>query len=125
MSRHFKHQAISFRHAINGVFWAFHTQPHFRFHIVVSIFVFILGVVLHISLVEFALLAIVICFVLTLELVNTAIESIVDMATSEWQGYAKVAKDVSAGFVLTASLGSVVVGCIIFLPRIISYIMLY
>jgi len=58
-----------------------------------------------------------ICGVLALELVNTAVERVVDLVTKEFQPLAKQAKDVAAGAVLLYAILSVVIGCIIFLPK--------
>jgi diacylglycerol kinase len=66
-----------------------------------------------------ALLTLVIVLVLVTELFNTALEAVVNLVTEEWEGYAKIAKDVSAGAVLMTSLGAVIIGCIIFVPRVL------
>ena len=117
--RRIHRQAESFRSAIQGISWAFYTQPHFQFHIVVGVLVLLFGFILGISMVEYALLTLVIFGVLVTELINTAIESLVNMMTEEWHGHAKVAKDVSAGAVLMMSMSAVGVGCFIFIPRVL------
>lgn len=85
-----------------------------------GILAFILGWIFKISSQEWFDLIIVIASVLILELINTAVESIVDMISPEIQPKAKIAKDVSAGAVLVASAASVAVGALIFLPKIFS-----
>lgn len=117
MHRHIRHQAASFRQALQGISWAFYTQPHFQFHVIVGFLVILLGFVLNVSMVEIVLLVLTIFFILVIELLNTAIEATINLVTDEWQGYAKVAKDVSAGAVLIGSIGAVLIGCFIFIPR--------
>lgn len=119
MHKHFKQQALSFRHALNGIAWTFRTQSHFQFHFLVALFVMAAALYLGLSFVELALLVFTICLVLAVETLNTAIEALVDNATTEWHGYAKVAKDVSAGAVLLVSMGAAFVGFFIFFPHII------
>ncbi|OGB75636.1 hypothetical protein A2476_01820 [candidate division CPR3 bacterium RIFOXYC2_FULL_35_7] len=64
-----------------------------------------------------------ICFVVMVaEMANTAMEATVDLITSEWREEAKFAKDVTAGGVLLAVLGSIIVGVVIFIPRIIEFV---
>ena len=79
----------------------------------------ILGVILKISPSEWFDIILIIAFVLILELINTALESIVDIASPEIQEKAKIAKDVSAGAVLVASLAAASIGAIIFLPKML------
>ncbi len=79
----------------------------------------IFAYIFRISYPECAILALTIVFVLVCELVNTAIEAFVDLLSSEWQGQAKIAKDVSAGMVLAGAIGSIFVGLFIFMPHII------
>ncbi len=71
---------------------------------------------------EWCILVLMICLVLVLELINTAIERCVDLVTKDYRELARVAKDVSAGAVLVASMFSVVIGILIFLPKIILFI---
>ena len=75
--------------------------------------------ILHVSMVEWCILLLTISLVLVLEMVNTAIERAVDLVTKDYYELAKIAKDVAAGAVLVASMFSVVLGVLIFLPKII------
>lgn len=79
----------------------------------------VLGVVLKISPSEWFDIILIIAFVLILELINTALESIVDIASPQIQEKARIAKDVSAGAVLVASLAAASIGAIIFLPKML------
>lgn len=96
--------------AIEGILWAAKTQPHMLFHLVAAILVMIGALALDISLHEFALLALAIILVLFAELVNTAIEVIVDLVTPDFHPLAQRAKDVAAGAVLFASGGALILG---------------
>jgi diacylglycerol kinase len=65
------------------------------------------------------ILTIVLC--LGIEMVNTSIEAMTDLITKEWRQEAKVAKDVAAGMMLLAATGAVVIGCIIFIPKLFIF----
>ncbi|PIP32518.1 UDP kinase [Candidatus Gottesmanbacteria bacterium CG11_big_fil_rev_8_21_14_0_20_37_11] len=114
-----KRHNISFRHAFEGIVWAFSTQPNFRIHIFLSILAIILALVLEISYLETVVIIFTIVFGLGMEMVNTSIESITDLVTNEWKKEAKIAKDVSAGMMLLAATGAVIVASLIFIPHII------
>ena len=96
--------------AIEGILWAVKTQRHMLFHMVVAIMVLVGALILHLSLHEFALLALAITLVLFAELVNTSIEVVVDLVSPEFHLLAQRAKDVAAGAVLLASVGAAVLG---------------
>ena len=109
----------SFKFAFEGIRTEFKKGRNFRIQILMGFIALILGVIFKINTQEWFDLIIVIASVLILELVNTAIEAIVDMVSPEIQDKAKIAKDVSAGAVLVASIASVCVGLLIFLPKIL------
>ena len=110
----------SFKFAFEGIGTEFKKGRNFRIQILAGILALTLGAVLKISSAEWFDLIIVIASVLILELMNTAVEAIVDLISPEIQPKAKIAKDVSAGAVLVASLASVAVGALIFLPKILN-----
>lgn len=99
--------------AIDGILYTARTQKHMRNHFLGAAFVLITSLVLRVSALEFILLAISISFVLFAELMNTAVEAVVDMVTPEFHPAAKVAKDVAAGSVLVSVVGAIVTGYII------------
>jgi diacylglycerol kinase (ATP) len=99
--------------AIDGVLYAAGTQKHMRNHFITAMVVLIISLFLRITAVEFTLLAISISFVLFAELMNTAVEAVVDMVTTEFHPMAKIAKDVAAGSVLLSVVGAVVTGYVI------------
>lgn len=116
MERLRKHH-ISFRNAASGLGWAFTSQPNFRIHFTLSLFVLFLGFVFQVTYVEMVLLVLTIVFGLGIEMVNTAIEAMTDLITTQWHREAKIAKDVSAGMMLLAAVGAIFVALLIFLPR--------
>lgn len=117
-----RHSLIkSFGFAIEGILAEFKKGRNFRIQVTIGIIAIIMGIILHISSSEWLDLFLVIPLVLILELVNTAVEELVDMVSPQIQEKAKIAKDVSAGAVLVASVGAICVGIIIFLPKLLSF----
>ena len=114
-----KRLIFGFGYAGRGIFSAFKSEQNFTIEIVFAIMAIIMGFVLKISMVEFAIIVLTIAVVLSFELVNTAIEYTVDMAMPEIHPLAKVAKDVSAGAVLVSAITSIIIGLIIFLPKLL------
>ncbi len=110
----------SFGNALRGLIFAFRTQRNLSIHILVAISVVYIALLLQISLLEMIVLILVISLVIVLELINTAIEEVVNMLTLIRKMRAMVAKDVAAGAVLVASISSVIIGLMIFLPKIID-----
>jgi len=99
--------------AIDGVLYAARTQKHMRNHFLVAIVVLVIALFLGVTAVEFSLLAVAISIVLFAEMLNTAVEAVVDMFTTEFHPLAKIAKDVAAGSVLLSVVGAVVIGYVI------------
>ena len=113
----------SFKHAYDGVIYALFRERNMHVHFIMAVLVIICGVFFNISYVEWLVCLILIALVIILELLNTAIEAVVDMITTEESKLAKVAKDTSAGAVLVASMVSAFIGLIIFIPKGIDFIM--
>jgi undecaprenol kinase len=111
---------ISFRHAWDGINTAFRTQPNFKVHLVLSLIALLLGMLLKISTMEWAIIFFVIACGLAIELINTAIEFTVDLLTQEYHLLAKFAKDTSAGAILIYAFFSVIIAAVIFLPKILA-----
>lgn len=99
--------------AIEGVIHAARTQKQMRYHFLAALLVLIAALFLKVSPLEFALLTVSVCLVLFAELINTALEAIVDMVSPEYHPLAKVAKDVAAGGVLVAAVSAAVMGYLI------------
>lgn len=113
----------SFRYAFAGVRYAFATQRNFRIHTVIGTIAIGLGLFLEIAAVKMAVIGITIAFVLALELLNTALESVVDLTVKQsYHELAKVAKDCAAGAVLIGALASLFVAAIILLPPLLTLI---
>jgi diacylglycerol kinase (ATP) len=99
--------------AIEGIIHTARTQKHMRRHFLAALFLFPLMLVLRVTETEFILISISVCFVLFAELMNTAVEAVVDLVTTEYHPQAKIAKDVAAGAVLVASIGAAVMGYLV------------
>ena len=112
----------SLNHALDGIEFAINNERNIKIEILFGILASILGFILKISIIEWAIIVLVISIVLCLDLINTAIERAVDLTTKEYRELAKAAKDVSAGAVLVMSMFSVVIGVLIYLPKILNII---
>lgn len=110
----------SFKYAIEGIISSFKTERNMKIHVLIMLLVIVAGILLKVSLLEWIILVIMISLVISAELFNTTIETVVDMITKEKDEKAKLAKDVSAGAVLVLAIGSIIVGLIIFVPKILN-----
>ena len=106
-------------HALDGIQYTIVRERNFRIEFLAAIVVTIMSYVLKVTLIEWCILVLTIGIVLALELVNTAIERTVDLVTKDYLELAKAAKDVSAGAVFIMSLFSVVIGILIFMPKLL------
>ena len=104
----------SFNYAIDGIIYALRTQRNMRIHFIVALIILSACFVYDISKIELIILAITITMVIAAELVNTAIESAIDLSTNYYHPLAKVAKNTAAGAVLITAINAVLVGYIIF-----------
>lgn len=112
-------RARSFRYAWQGIAWLLRTAHNARIHCAVAVAVIVAGCLLHISAVEWAVVALCIGAVLAAEAFNSAIESLADRVTTERDDAIRHVKDLAAGAVLFVVAGAVVAGLWIFLPKII------
>jgi len=110
----------SFKYAFQGFSYASKTQLNFRIHLGATLVALLLGWYLRISPAEWLWIALTIALVLTAELLNTAIETLTDLVSPDWNEKAGHIKDVSAAAVTITAVFAVVVGCIIFLPKLIA-----
>ena len=116
---------LSFKYAWAGVCYAFATQRNFRIHTFVGIFAVSMGAFLQVEAVEMAIIAMTCAIVMVLELINTAIEAVVDLTVKQsYHELAKIAKDCAAGAVLISAMAAVVVAACILLPPLFQRIML-
>jgi undecaprenol kinase len=110
----------SFKYAIQGIYHNTKAERNFRIQIVCLMLVIVFGFVFSITRFEWIVILLCSAGVLTLELMNTAVESTIDLITKERHPLAKKAKDVAAGAVLVWSLFSAVIGATIFMPYILA-----
>ncbi|MEP7253987.1 MAG: diacylglycerol kinase family protein [Ginsengibacter sp.] len=109
-------------YAFAGLKTCFANEKNFRIQVVIGILIVIAGFVFQIESNEWLVVLVCAALVLTLEMMNTAIEKLSDLYTTSIHPGIKIIKDVAAGAVLLASLVSAICGCIIFIPRIILII---
>jgi len=110
--------ARSFGYATEGLIFAFRHNQNFRIHFFAAILVIIASIYFDVNAFEKGILGVMILLVLCTEMVNTAIEEMTNLITNEHRREAKIAKDVAAGMVLLTSIGSLIVGVLIFAPYI-------
>ncbi|MDO4313299.1 MAG: diacylglycerol kinase family protein [Eubacteriales bacterium] len=107
----------SFGYAFEGIYTCIKKERNMRIHCVMAVFVVIAGIILGISVTEWCICLVLFGLIMALEMVNTAVEAVVDLVTQERKPLAKIAKDTAAGAVLIAAIMSAIIGCIIFVPK--------
>lgn len=110
----------SVKNCLDGISYVTKSEKNFKREIAFGIIALILSYILKIDKIEFIIILTMICLVLTAEIINTAIERTVDLVTKEYHELARIAKDVSAGSVLVTSTFALIIGIIIFMPKIIT-----
>ena len=108
----------SLGYAISGLATTWQTQNNFRWHCLGLVLVIILGLVVDLKAIEWVVIFIISVLVLVVELVNTVMERLVDLAKPRVHVYAKIIKDVMAGATLLVAMVAIVVGLLIFLPHL-------
>jgi diacylglycerol kinase (ATP) len=111
----------SFEHAGNGIRVFLKTTHNAWVHISIAVVAIFLGFVFNISQTEWMFLVLSIGLVLTAEAFNTALEFDIDLTSPEYHEFAKYTKDVAAGAVLISSVTAVIIGLIIFIPKIFLF----
>lgn len=112
----------SFGYAFEGILTCIKKERNMKIHIAAAVLVVIAGIVLKLSPVEWCICLVLFGLVMALELVNTAVEAVVDLVTEERKPLAKTAKDTAAGAVLAAAIMAAAIGCIIFVPKILQLV---
>lgn len=107
-----------FGFAFSGLWYVLRTQTNARVHIAIAILAILLGIVLRISAIEFAMVFVAITGVFIAEMFNTVFELCIDLASPNYHPLAKIAKDVAAGAVLLSAILSVVIGLFVFGPHL-------
>lgn len=111
----------SFGYAFEGIFTCIRKERNMKIHCVFAILVIIAGIIFGLSLTEWCICLTLFGLVMALELVNTAVEAVVDLVTEERKPLAKIAKDTAAGAVLIAAIMAAGAGCIIFIPKVLYF----
>lgn len=109
----------SFIYAFKGLAYAFKTQLNFKVHCLAALLVILLGLFVKLSAGEWVWVALAIALVLIVELLNTALEVLVDMISPQQNPKAGVIKDVAAAAVLIAAFLALTIGLFIFVPKLI------
>ncbi|MEI6683196.1 MAG: diacylglycerol kinase family protein [Bacteroidota bacterium] len=110
----------SFIYAINGLKFTVRSQQNFRIHLAAMILVVMAGLVTHLCATEWCILILVFGLVISMEAMNTAIEQLVDLVSPDYRKQAGIVKDVAAAAVLVTAIAAVIIGIILFLPKLIS-----
>ncbi|CCI35214.1 MAG: diacylglycerol kinase family protein [Microcystis sp.] len=111
---------VSFRYAWAGVRYAFVSQRNFRIHTLITLVAISWGLFLRVDALEMAIVTLTCALVMVLELINTALESVVDLTVGQsYHDLAKIAKDCAAGAVLIASIAALLVAAFIFIPHLL------
>ena len=108
----------SFQFAAEGIIQAVKDNRNLKIHIIVAVLVLLASYYFRVTREEFLIILVMIVLVIAAEMINTSIEEMVDLITTEHRLQAKAAKDVAAGMVLVVSIGAALVGLYIFIPYI-------
>ena len=109
------------RCALQGLLGTWQSEPNFRLHVAFGVGISLAGIWCRLAPFEWVWIAVAVGFVIAAELLNTAIEGLVDLAVGlSPNPLARHVKDVAAGFVLVAAVLAVVIGALVFFPHVIS-----
>jgi len=108
----------SFNNAFEGIIHTLRTQRNMRIHLGVAVVVIVTALIVNVTKLELIALLISITFVLIAEMINTAVEAAIDIATTSFDPMAKLAKDIAAGSVLIASVNAIAVGYLVFAGQV-------
>lgn len=118
-----KNILYSFKYAFNGIISSIKKERNMKIHISIMTIVMLLGIILKIQKIEWIICIILFGLVISLEMINTSIEIVVDMVMPNKNENAKNAKDISAGAVLIVAITSLIIGLIIFIPKIYNILL--
>lgn len=111
----------SFQYAVDGIVFVLQTQRNMKVHFLVGILVLLLAAMLNVSRLELLILVITVGLVIAVEMLNTAVEEVVNLVTEEIHPLARIAKNTAAGAVLVTAVVAVAVGYLIFFERIMLF----
>ncbi len=120
MEKWVKRRLLSFKYAFKGVFYVIRTQTNMRIHLILTLVALFLGWFLKINKIEWLFITLAIFAVLVSEMINTAIEEIMDLLYPKFNTKVGIIKDIAAGVVLLFAVFAIIIGAIIFLPKIIN-----
>jgi diacylglycerol kinase len=115
-----RRHTISVRHAVDGLIWALKTQPNYQIHLLLSLLAIFGSIFFKITYIEFLLIIFLITVGLVIETLNTGLEQTTDAIDKKIREDIKIAKDVAAAAMLLYAIGSLIISCLIFVPRIIN-----
>ncbi len=118
-----KNILYSFKYAFTGIISSIKKERNMKIHISIMTIVMLLGIILKIQKIEWIICIILFGLVISLEMINTSIEIVVDMVMPNKNENAKNAKDISAGAVLIVAITSLIIGLIIFIPKIYNFLL--
>ena len=110
----------SFGYSIDGLKYAYKYEQSMLIHIFATILAILLGLICQITLIEWCMVFIAIGIVLAGELINTAIEAVVDLVTLEIHPLAKIAKDCGSAATFVMSVIAAIIGCLVYIPHFIE-----
>lgn len=108
----------SFIYAFQGIKDALKSEPNLKIHFALALISIFFAKFFNFSYLEWAVLVLTIFLVISLELVNTVVEKIVDIASPQISEKARIAKDISAAVVLLGAVASIIIGILLFLPKL-------
>jgi diacylglycerol kinase (ATP) len=108
----------SFNYAFEGIIHVLRTQRNLRIHFSIAVLVLIFAVIVNVTKLELIALLISVTFVLIAEMLNTAVEAAIDIATTSFDPMAKLAKDIAAGAVLISAVNAIAVGYLVFANKV-------
>lgn len=120
IKHHLRKHTISFAHAIDGVRWAFRTQPNYRVHSTLSLLSILAGYLYGIDTFEWLIIIVLITGGFVIETINSALEQTLDCVSLERRGDIKIAKDAAAGAMLIYAIGSTIAALVILVPKIFT-----
>ena len=112
----------SFKAAFEGIASTYKKEQNIKIHTIISLIVIVCGIVFKINYIEWLVCLVLIGFVLMAEFFNTSIEYVVDLASPNIHPLAKAAKDTASAGVLMMAIIAAVIGCVIFIPKIIEFV---
>jgi diacylglycerol kinase (ATP) len=111
----------SFNYAFEGIIHVLRTQRNMRIHFLVAVVVLVAALAINVNRLELIALLLAIAFVLIAEMLNTAIEGAIDVATTSFDPMAKLAKDIAAGAVLIATINALAIGYLVFSGQVADH----